>query len=330
MRTPGVARAVQCLGMIVDLETRLWHAPEELGPELADAIRRLGAARWLAPDGSADAHAAATAGIDAAMAISFRSGALGAAMDASAISRRVEASDGRLLHALAIDPTAPGASEEVEAARACGACAIWIDPALQAFHPSDTRAMRVLDRAEANQLPVFIGWSGPQPASARMEYARPFLLDEAARAFPRLSIVLSGFGLPFVAETIALMAKHDRVFTTTAGIAARPWELLHALQSARDAGVDAKVLFASGFPFDTPARAVEGLYAVNAMVAGTGLPHLSRAALRDIVERDSISLLGLGTPPTPRLALLERTLAAGLPAARTVASEQQASGDLQP
>jgi predicted TIM-barrel fold metal-dependent hydrolase len=161
-----------------------------------------------------------------------------------------------------------------------------------------------------------------------MEYARPFLLDEAARAFPRLPIILSGFASPFASETVALMAKHDRVFTTTAGIAAKPWALLHALQSARDWGVDGKILFASGFPFDTPARAAESVYAVNAMLAGTGLPLVSRAALRDIVERDSISLLGLGAVPPPRAALLERTLAAGLlPAPTTVRAMESSTED---
>ena len=36
---------------------------------------------------------------------------------------------------------------------------------------------------------------------------------------------------------------------------------------------------------------------MNAMMAMTSLPHIARSALREIVERDSISLLGLGTPP---------------------------------
>ena len=87
------------------------------------------------------------------------------------------------------------------------------------------------------------------------------------------------------------------MFTTVAGIAARPWELLGALQGARDHGVDQKVLFASGFPFDLPARAIEAVYSVNGLVATTPLPHLPRPMLREIVERDAVSLLGLGTAP---------------------------------
>jgi hypothetical protein len=34
-------------------------------------------------------------------------------------------------------------------------------------------------------------------------------------------------------------------------------------------------------------------------VHATALPHIARSVLREIVERDSISLLGLGVPPPP-------------------------------
>jgi predicted TIM-barrel fold metal-dependent hydrolase len=205
------------------------------------------------------------------------------------------------------------ASAEVESARKEGAAAIWMDPCTQGFNPTDTRAMRVFDRAEANQLPVFLGWSGPMPSSARLEFARPFLIDEVARNFPRLSIVIAGFGSPFMAETLALLGKHDHVFTTTACVASRPWDLLNALQGARDHGVDRKVCFGSGFPFDTPARAIEAIYGVNTLIHGTQLPHIARSVLREIVERDAISLLGLGVPPVPNPRDTTRALATDAP-----------------
>jgi hypothetical protein len=109
-----------------------------------------------------------------------------------------------------------------------------------------------------------------------------------------------------------MLAKHDRIFTHTGGVAARPWELLHALQGCRDHGVDQKVFFASGFPFDTPARAVEALYSVNAMVQSTPLPMIARSVLREIVERDAMSLLGMGAPPMRAERQPMRALAAGL------------------
>lgn len=283
--------------MIVDLDTRIWPRLEDLGAELGAAVRSLGSARWLQPDATSEAHAAATRAVDAALVVGFRSELVRGAIPESSLRTIVERGGERLFLARAVDPSRGDAKSEVESARKEGAVAVWMDPCTQGFNPTDTRAMRVFDRAEGNQLPVFVGWSGPMPPSARMEFARPYLLDEVARAFPRLSIVISGFGAPFQQETIALMAKHDRVFATTAGVAARPWELLHTLQLSRDYGVDQKILFGSGFPFDAPNRAIEAIYSVNGLVSTTPLPNISRSILREIVERDSLSLLGLGVPP---------------------------------
>ena len=299
--------------MIVDLDTRLWQRLEDLGDELAAAVRRLGASRWLQPDATGEAHAAAVRAVDAAVVVGFRSELIRGAIAEDSLRPVVEQSQGRLFLARAIDPTRPGASYEVESARKEGAACLWLDPCTQGFNPTDTRAMRVFDRAEANQLAVIVGWGGPLPASARLEFARPYLLDEVARAFPRLTLVITGFGGPFVAETLAMLSKHDHVFTTTAGIAARPWDLLHALQSARDLGVDRGICFASGFPFDTPARAIESIYGINSLIHATPLPQIARSVLREIVERDSISLLGLGLPPPPRSRETTRALASDAP-----------------
>ena len=295
--------------MIVDLDARIWTSSDELGDELSSAIRRAGASRWVQPDAGVDALLFASKAVDATLVIGFESALLRASIAERSQRAIAQRDPARLFLARAIDPLGAGAPARVESARGEGFCALWLDPALQGFNPTDTRAMRVFDRAEAHQLPVFVGWSGPHAASSRLEFARPYLLDEVARAFPRLSLVLAGFGAPFVQETLTMLGKHDRMFTTVAGIAARPWELLGALQGARDHGVEQKILFGSGFPFDLPARAIEAVYGVNALLATTPLPQLPRAMLREIVERDSISLLGLGRGPEVVDRITHRALA---------------------
>jgi len=299
--------------MIVDLETRTWNRTEELGDELSFAVRRGCAGRWLAPDAGPDALAAASQAVDASVLIGFESRLLRGSIGEQSVLDTVSRSRGRLFAARAIDPLGPDAGTRAEQSRRDGFSAIWMDPSLQGFHPTDTRAMKVFDRAEAQQLPVLLGWSGPAAPLARLEFARPHLLDEVARTFPHLTIVLSGFGSPFVAETLCLLAKHDRVFATTAGVAFRPWELLQTLQLCRDYAVEDRVLFASGFPFDTPARAIEAIYSVNSMVAASSLPAIPRSVLRGIIERDSVSLLGLGATPPQGDRSTVRTLATGAP-----------------
>jgi uncharacterized protein len=299
--------------MIVDLETRVWNRTEELGDELAFSVRRGSAGRWLAPDAGPDALASAASTVDASVLIGFESRLLRGAIAERVVLDAAARLPGRIFAARAIDPLGADGAARVESARRDGFAALWMDPSLQGFHPTDTRAMRVFDRAEAAQLPVLLGWSGPMAPLARLEFARPYLLDEVARAFPRLVLVISGFGAPFASETIAMLAKHDRVYATTAGLAFRPWELLQTLQLCRDHGVEERVLFASGFPFDTPARAIEAVYSVNSMVAASSLPAIPRSVLRGIIERDSISQLGLGVAPAPGDRSTVRTLASTEP-----------------
>ena len=64
---------------------------------------------------------------------------------------------------------------------------------------------------------------------------------------------------------------------------------------------------------DETARAIEAIYGVNTLIHGTQLPHIARSVLREIVERDAISLLGLGVPPVPNPRDTTRALATDAP-----------------
>jgi predicted TIM-barrel fold metal-dependent hydrolase len=63
--------------------------------------------------------------------------------------------------------------------------------------------------------------------------------------------------------------------------------------AAFERGVTDKLLFASGFPNETPERAIERMYTVNSVRNGTHLPGIPRETVRGIVERDSLRLLGI-------------------------------------
>ena len=158
--------------------------------------------------------------------------------------------------------------------------------------------MRVYERCVSHQMPLFVSsidaLGGAGGGDAVMEFGRPLLLDEVARAFPSLPIVIGKLGFPWIDEALLLLGKHRNVFADIAGVASRPWQLYNALLTASSLGVMDKLLFASGFPFDTPESAIEALYSINQLAQGTNLPVVPREALRGIVERDTLSLLGLG------------------------------------
>ena len=133
-----------------------------------------------------------------------------------------------------------------------------------------------------------------------LDFGRPSLFDEVARAFPKLCLVIGGLGYPWIDETLLLLGKHEHVFADISGIVSRPWQLYDALLRATSQGVMDRLLFGSGFPAESPAKAIETLYSVNGFSHGTQLPSIPRAQIRAIVERDSLSALRIDGEITGR------------------------------
>ena len=106
-------------------------------------------------------------------------------------------------------------------------------------------------------------------------------------------------------ETLFLLGKHEHVFADLSGVASRPWQLYNALLNAMSFGVMDRLLFGSGFPRETPAKAIESLYLVNQFSHGTQFPSIPRTQIRQIIERDSTECLGIETVVTPRVSASE-------------------------
>jgi uncharacterized protein len=173
---------------------------------------------------------------------------------------------------------------------------LTVSPGAQNFHPADSRAMRLYEVAAERGVPLFVDNAAHLPSMAHMEYARPLLLDEVAREFPKLTIVISSLGYPWVDEGIALLGKNPRVFGGLAGLIRRPWQAYNALVLAHQFNVMEKVLFGSDFPFLTAAEAIEFVYRLHEVTQGTNLPTVPREALRSVVERDALGALGIEVP----------------------------------
>jgi len=168
------------------------------------------------------------------------------------------------------------------------------------FHPTHSRAMRFYESARELQMPVFFHNGGP-PRDAILEYAQPYLLDEVAREFVDLKIVIGGMGTPFVEQTLALVAKHENVY---ADLTVRPrslWQVYTTVVAANEQGVMDKLLFGSGFPLSTAGPCIETLLGFNMLLADTNLPTVPRDNIRNIIERHTLELLGIkhSTADTP-------------------------------
>lgn len=282
--------------MIFDLHTRTWSTPEQLGQVLWDQIARRHSGRWLRIDASPAALAGAVECASGAAVLGFRSELLGACVPHESIAECVRRDPSRFVGIGGVDPMAPDPIGQVDRAVSLGLSGVTVSPASQGFHPAHSLAMRLYERCHRHGMPVIVARCGPLTAPAVLEFDRPSAWDEVARSFPRMPIVLSGLGWPWVDECLDLLSKHACVFADISGYASRPWELYQALLSASAHGVVDKILFASGFPFEMPVKAIESIYSLHAFAHGTQLPAVPRSALRSIVERDTLQLLGLDAP----------------------------------
>ena len=161
------------------------------------------------------------------------------------------------------------------------------------FHPAHSRAMRFYESAQELGLPVFFHNGGPLKSEAVLDYAQPYLLDEVAREFSALKIIIGTMGIPFVEQTLSMVAKHKNVY---ADLTIRPsniWQVYNMVAAAHECGVMDKLLFGSGFPFSKAGECMETLLGFNKLLADTNLPTVPRGNIRNIIERDTLEILGI-------------------------------------
>ncbi len=281
--------------MIVDCHTHIWASLDQLGADASEYIKRQ-CGRDNVSAGGAE-HSLAAGCVDKSLVFGSRSVDLGASVPNDYVAEYVARNSEHMIGIAAVDPSDDSAPEEA------GRCldkpqfrGLTVSPATQNVHPCDSRAMVIYELARAQGVPVFFCQSTHFPASGRMEYARPSLLDEIAREYPDLVIVISSLGHPWIEEGIALIGKHPRVFGDIAGLVHRPWQAYNALVLAHQFNVMDKVLFGSDFPYCTAADAIKSIYRMNELTQGTNLPSVPREALRSMVERDALTALGIARP----------------------------------
>jgi predicted TIM-barrel fold metal-dependent hydrolase len=162
------------------------------------------------------------------------------------------------------------------------------------FHPTHSRAMRLYESLQELGLPVFFHNSGDSlVADAVLEYAQPFLLDEVAREFANLKIIIGNMGLPFVEQTLSMIGRHKNVYADLTIYPSRVWQTYNMVVAAYEQGVMDKLLFGSGFPSASAGQCIETLLGFNMLLADTNLPTVPRGNIRNIIERDTLELLGI-------------------------------------
>ncbi|MBC8481680.1 MAG: amidohydrolase family protein [Planctomycetes bacterium] len=169
----------------------------------------------------------------------------------------------------------------------CSACS---------FHPCHSRAMRLYQAAEELGLPVFFHNSGHLKSNAVLDYAQPYLLDEIARTFSGLKMIIGSMGRPFYEQTLAMIAKHKNVYADLTIKSTSLWQIYNIVIQAHEQSLMEKLLFGSGFPETNPSQCIETLLGLNKQFGDTNLPAVPIGSIRNTIERDTLGILGLSLP----------------------------------
>ncbi|MFU8827963.1 MAG: amidohydrolase family protein [Phycisphaerales bacterium] len=281
--------------MTVDFCTRIWNGRDPWG-------EHAGAHGPVGDGATASVHEAAMSCVEVAVVVGYASDRLDVRLDDEAVLAAVEQMPERRVGVLGVDVSRRDALQAVDAAAGAeGIIGVAVSPADQGVRPTDDRFVEVVRAASERGLVVMIQNPGLFHPRSDLSFADPRLIDELLRdhhedaLVQSARLVLGDFGCVPIEHTMAVVAKHERVFVEMSAVAGRPGRLRTAIFGAHEFGIASRVLFASGFPRETPERAIERLYSVNAgsPSGDSACGRVPREVLRQIVEGDALGKLGI-------------------------------------
>ena len=194
---------------------------------------------------------------------------------------------------MSVDPHRDDCLEQLERWHDAGLSGIKLGANYQRFDPLSPAAFAVYELAQKRGLPILFHTGASPITAAPLRYSHPLTIDEIAIAFPELRIVMAHLGHPFTREAVVVARKHPHVYADVSALVARAWTLYEGLLFAEEWGAGSKLLFGSDFPILTPADTIQRLRAVNDVVGGTRMPHVSDDLVEGVIHADALSALGL-------------------------------------
>ncbi len=159
------------------------------------------------------------------------------------------------------------------------------------MHPMHSKVLGFYEWAQEARVPIFFYNSNNLPPEAAMEFAMPYLIDEVARTFPKLKIIIGNSGKPFIHQTIAVLTKNSNVYATLAINPSKMWSVYNILVGAAESDALDKFLFCSNYPDSSMDECMESLLGFNRSIADTKLPLVPLDKVRNIINRNSMDLL---------------------------------------
>lgn len=277
--------------IIVDCHAHLWESASQLGK--AARSWRLGAHPAAGKSVSPHDLQVAAAPVQVTFLLGFRSQLLGVDIPNKFIADYAYQYRHNMVGFGSVEPTAGPMWSELERIRLDYKLAGFVvSPAGQGFHPASTSAGPLYDYARTHKMPIIVH-NGQPFGSPAAEFSSPVLWSPVLREYPEVKFIFTDMGWPWVDATLLLLGEFENVYMDLAGLTVNTWVGYQTLIKGYQMGVLDKFLLGSDYPAAGAAATIEALYSINQTVGNTNLPTVPRQRLREIVERDVMTLLGL-------------------------------------
>lgn len=162
----------------------------------------------------------------------------------------------RFIGFCSVDPLHTGALGELErSVTELGLKGLFFNPEIQGFLPEEPSLLPVLEKAEELGIPVMIHTGMTWAPNTSLAPNHPLKWEPVIQKFPRLNIVLSKFGWPWVWDAVALAMKYPNVYLDlSAHFYDSPAEFFQTVYSHQipitliDRSLNTKILFGSNYP----------------------------------------------------------------------------------
>lgn len=280
--------------MIVDIHSHFFTYPDHFTPDFVTQARR--ARNGVEVDLTVRWHEyeATAAGCRWTVVFGGKAKLAGVWVPDHQVASYVGQHPDRLVGFLSVDPTQPGWQDELTAGHQdLKLKGIKLLPMYAGFDPNSPQLDYLWQYATKHGLPVLLHTGTTFIDKAPLEYTKPYLIDNVARRFPDVKIIMAHLSHPYEGECAVVIRKHANVYADCSALHYRPFQLYHSLMLVQEYGVWDKVLFGTDYPFTTVEASVNGIRQLNDMLEGTKLPRLDADAIERMIERDTFKLLGI-------------------------------------
>lgn len=281
---------VSCM---IDVHCHAWLYPEHFAePFISESVRSRGreidlSVRW-------QEYTSTASGVTTVVMFGGKARLSGLWVPDTHVAEVVRASQGQAIGFLSLDPTVKGWEDELRHGHQdLGLQGVKLMPMYAGFYPHDSKLDPLWRYCVQHDLPVLLHTGTTFVSKAPLDCSYPRHVDDVARKFPDLRIVMAHLGHPFEGECVAVIRKHPHVYADVSALFYRPFQLYQSLMLVQEYHVWNKLLFGSDYPFSTVDDSIKGLRGLNDMLRGTHLPRLSYVEIEGVIERNSLELLGL-------------------------------------